>query len=142
MKKVKLQSNVTYDFHLIGVISNAREYTVCWSINQTLNIKLKKEDDVVLIKKNGERQMVSYSLFENDFIRYSLISNRVDGGDGRAFMPLLSALSHFDYFLKIEVLEEVEDLNSIYGKLREAARIDSILKLDVKKVKEKESLIF
>ncbi|WP_162555716.1 IPExxxVDY family protein [Reichenbachiella versicolor] len=142
MKKVKLQSDVNFDFHLIGIISNAREYTVCWSINHTLKIDLKKEPDIELVSRNDEKQMVSICVFENDFIRYSLVSNKVLVDSSQRFKPLLPTLAHFDYLLKVEVFEEVEDVKDVFMRLRDAEKIDSILKLDVRKIKEKESLIF
>ena len=142
MKKVQLHSDLGFDFHLIGLISSAREYTVCWSINESLGLELSKQKDLEVILKNDERQMVSNYVYEDDYTRYTLIWNKAWGTAGAGHKVFLASLSQFDYLLKIEEYESTLDLSSIIDSLRKAQRIDTMMKLDVGKIKEKESLIF
>ncbi|MGL1889428.1 MAG: IPExxxVDY family protein [Reichenbachiella sp.] len=142
MKKLKLKADYSFDFHLIGIISKSKEYAVSWGINQVLGIGLKKELDLVIEMKNQETLVVSNYIFENDVFRFSLIPNLVVTQNSKTQKNFVPSLGTFDYLLKIEEFEEASDLNSIFSKLRNAPKVDSIVKLDVSKIKEKESFLF
>ncbi|MFY0628127.1 MAG: IPExxxVDY family protein [Reichenbachiella sp.] len=142
MKKVKLQADYTYEFHLIGIVSNSKEYSVSWSINDALHLSLKKEKDLEIdLLKQGKIRVSNY-LYESNFMRYSLITNKILNSQDQIQRHFIPSLSSFDYLLKIEELEEVENIEVTFKKLRNAKNIDSIIKLDINKIKEKESFLF
>lgn len=91
---------------------------------------------------NGEKGIVGRHVFENNLIRYSLVSNKILNSHGHLIRHLAPSLGHFDFLLKIEELEKIDSIEATFVKLRNAPRIDSIAKLDVLNIKEKESLLF
>lgn len=75
-------------------------------------------------------------------MRFSLITNKILNSHDHSQRLLVPSLASFDYLLKIEEMEEVENIETIFAKLRNAQKIDSVIKLDVNKIKEKESFLF
>jgi hypothetical protein len=107
-----------------------------------LNVGMKKMPDLEVTSKDAGKLLVSNFVFEDDFRRFSLLTNKVvvvNSVTQKLFIPSLGA---FNYLLKIEEFEETSDVEEIFTQLRKAEKIDSIVKLDVKKVKEKESFLF
>ncbi|WP_420579850.1 IPExxxVDY family protein [Reichenbachiella sp.] len=142
VKKLKLKADYSYDFHLIGVISQSKDYTVSWAINKALDIGLRKESDLEVDLKNAEKLIVSNFVFENDFRRFTLLANKVLTETAMTQKLFVPSLGTFDYLLKIEEFEETSDLDMLFSALRRSEKIDSIVKLDVNKIKEKESFLF
>ncbi|SMD37296.1 hypothetical protein SAMN04488029_3335 [Reichenbachiella faecimaris] len=142
VKKLKLKADYSYDFHLIGIISQSKDYTVSWAINRALDIGLKKESDLEVDLKNAEKLTISNFVFENDFRRFTLLANKVLTETAMTQKLFVPSLGTFDFLLKIEEFEETSDLELLFTALRRSEKIDSIVKLDVKKIKEKESFLF
>lgn len=142
VKKLKLKADYSYNFHLIGIISQSKDYTVSWAINRALDIGLKKESDLEVDLKNADKLIVSNFVFENDFRRFTLLTNKVLTETAMTQKLFVPSLGTFDYLLKIEEFEETSDLEMLFSALRKSEKIDSIVKLDVNKIKEKESFLF
>lgn len=142
VKKLKLKAEYSYDFHLIGIISQSKDYTVSWAINRALDIGLKKESDLEVDLKNAEKLTISNFVFENDFRRFTLLTNKVLADTAKTQKLFVPSLGTFDFLLKIEEFEETSDLEMLFTALRRSEKIDSIVKLDVNKIKEKESFLF
>ncbi|UXP31280.1 IPExxxVDY family protein [Reichenbachiella agarivorans] len=142
VKRLKLHTNYSFDFHLIGIISKSKEYTVSWAINQALGIVLRKEVDLEIEMKSSGVMRVSNYTYENELLKFSLLSNTLITGPMATQKLLVPSLGSFDYLLKIEELEEISDLDVIFNQLRNTDKIDSLVKLDVNKIKEKESFLF
>lgn len=142
VKKLKLKADYSYNFHLIGIISQSKDYTVSWAINKALDVGLKKASDLEVDLKNAEKLTISNFIFENDFRRFTLLNNKVLANTAMTQKLFVPSLGTFDYLLKIEEFEETSDLEILFATLRKSEKIDSIVKLDVKKIKEKESFLF
>lgn len=142
VKKLKLKADYSYDFHLIGIISQSKDYTVSWAINKALGIGLSKESDLEVDLKNAEKLIVSNFVFENDFRRFTLLANKVLTETAMTQKLFVPSLGTFDFLLKIEEFEETSDLEMLFAALRRSEKIGSIVKLDVNKIKEKESFLF
>lgn len=142
MKKLKLKADYSYNFILIGIISQSKDYTVSWAINRALDIGLKKESDLEVDLKNAEKLTISNFVFENDFRRFTLLANKMVTETTMTQKLFVPSLGTFDFLLKIEEFEETSDLEMLFTALRRSEKIDSIVKLDVNKIKEKESFLF
>lgn len=142
VKKLKLKADYSYNFHLIGIISQSKDYTVSWAINKAMDIGLRKEPDLEVDLKNAEKLTISNFVFENDFRRFTLLNNKVIAENTMTQKLFVPSLGTFDFLLKIEEFEETSDLEILFSALRKSEKIDSIVKLDVNKIKEKESLLF
>ncbi len=125
----------------MGIVSRCRDYTVSWSINRSLGIELGKMPDMELGLGTG-KTFVSNFVFEDDFRRFTLLDNRILGSAGALRMLFAPSLWVFDFLLKIEECEDTLGLGMLFKGLREADKIASIVKLEVSKIKEKESFLF
>lgn len=142
VKKLKLNADYSYNFHLIGIISQSKDFTVSWAINKALDIGLKKESDLEVDLKNAEKLTISNFVFENDFRRFTLLNNKVVAESAMTQKLFVPSLGTFNFLLKIEEFEETSDLEVLFVALRKSEKIDSIVKLDVNKIKEKENFLF
>ena len=137
-KTIKLNAEFDYNFHLLGIISNAKEYTLSWAINNCTGIKLQKEDDLLIDLKNAKDLSVSNFSYKNESCSFFLIKNKLEEeieGEQVIFVP---SLKTFDYILKIESDNVNPSINDIFNTIRSLSQIQSVLKLDVNKIKEKE----
>lgn len=142
LKKIKLKTEYKYDFHLFGIMSKSKEYALTWSINQSSDMELKKMDDLVIEIKNDQKLTISNYHYQTESSQYYLISNRLVGGENDKHVLLAPSLKNFDYFLKMETENPDEEVSSIYSFIRNAINVESIVKLDVNKVKEKDNFFF
>ncbi len=149
----KLVLDYDYDFLLIGILSSAPDYKLCWGINKVLNIVLKKEKDLELQLHNNEKNeglqltfekpemTPQYSMYtyynEVTHLRYTVASNRSISG------LLIKEEQSVDFFLVVEGLHD--DLNKgdrIVNDLREQREIITAYKIDPNNLKSKQNLIF
>jgi hypothetical protein len=138
MKTIKLKAEFDYNFHLLGIISKVKEYTLSWAINNSIGIDLQKEEDLLIDLKNAKDLSISNYSYKNESCAFFLIKNKLEEeieGEQVIFAP---SLKTFDYILKIESGNADPSLNDIYNSIRSVSQIQSVLKLDVNKIKEKE----
>ncbi|MBN4081732.1 IPExxxVDY family protein [bacterium AH-315-C07] len=137
MSRKLLQLDYNYDFDLIGIVSSARIYKLCWDINNVLRFNLERIDDLQLthtklkidttfaryIQKNENDEELS------DF----LVANKSSAG------LLIPERKEADYFL---VLNTEYDVKDVSNKLKSLSSVQTVFTLDVSKLKSKENLVF
>ena len=141
-KTIKLKTEYKYDFHLFGIMSKSKEYALSWSINESSGMELKKMDDLEIDIKNEQKLTISNYQYQTESSQYYLVGNRLVGDENNGHVLLAPSLKTFDYLLKVETENEEEEVSSIYSLIRNAVNVESIVKLDVSKVKEKENFFF
>jgi hypothetical protein len=140
MKKAKLQIEPTFDFELLGIVSPIREYRMAWLVNQELELNLVKADDLELEFLNAEKlEIAQYFLsLPHGFIQ--LLKNKaINSTQHLAY--LLPELKNLDYFLLIQDETEELDLVSFMKKLAQNPLVQSIVRIDISKLKSKENLL-
>ena len=124
-------------FELIGLVSSIKEYKIAWILNNSLNIQLKKEDDILIDLINNDQLSVSnfnYKL-KKKYIR--LISNKLNMNNNNSKSHFISSLSKFDYLLQFsENFFEFESFN-IINELKRDNHIQFANFVDANKLKEK-----
>ncbi len=100
MKKIKLIPEENLSDTIIGISSLHQDFQVAWSLNNALEINLKKTQDISIRLKNGsELNTFSFSLFSHtdlDENYFHLLSNKDKGAN------LYSKYKNIDYFLIIK----------------------------------------
>ncbi len=137
-KTIRLKAEYDYNFHLLGIISKVKEYTLSWGINHAVGIDLKKEEDLEVGLKKGVKLKISNYSYQTENCGFYLIKNKLEEeieGEQVIFAP---SLKTFDYILKVESDDDSAPINEIYNAVRTADQVQSVLKLDVNKIKEKE----
>lgn len=140
MKKSKLQIEPDFDFKLLGIVSPIREYRMAWLINQELELNLVKADDLELEFLNAEKlEIAQYFLsLPHGFIQ--LLKNKAINST-QSLAYLIPELKNLDYFLLIQDETEELDLINFMKKLSRNPLVQSIVRIDISKLKSKENLL-
>ncbi len=134
-----LKFEIDLDFVLIAVTTSLKDYRICYLINKYLNFNFTKDNDlkVDLYQKS---EPVYFSLYkyqygesETDFF---FIANK--GTDG----SLIPEMREADYFIMIKNYIDNNDLERIIATLNKIPEIVAAVKIDPKKVKSRENLLF
>jgi len=140
MKKAKLQIEPAFDFELLGIVSPIREYRMAWLVNQELEINLVKADDLELEFLNSEKlEIAQYFLsLPHGFIQ--LLKNKALNSS-QQLAYLIPELKNLDYFLLVQDETEQLDLSNFMEKLSQNPLVQSIVRIDISKLKSKENLL-
>lgn len=135
---LKIREEDKFDFALIGIICHHRDYRLCMSLNNKLEINLSKQDEyVVFNNKRMEDQSFSFYEYVNDEDdRYNLISNKSLKGF------LLPEQNQIDYLFLIRYVRMEVDETEILKQLKQIPIILGAYKLDTAKLKSRENLVF
>jgi hypothetical protein len=134
-----LKFEIDLDFVLIAVTTSLKDYRVCYLINKHLNFNFTKADDLVVDIQPGAAA-VYFSLYlynweasETDFF---FIANK--GTDGY----LIPEMKKADYFVMIKNYIDDDDLDALITGLNRIPEIVAAVKIDPKKIKSRENLLF
>lgn len=140
MKKTKLLIDYEYDFTLLAVLSNVREYKLAWSINKQLHIRLVKENDLHLNFLSQQNLIVSNYKFATEHTTFRLLKNKSVQDGSNAF--LIPELRGFDYLIMIQGVGDFFEGMNIEQALKDIPLIQYISKVNINQLKSKENLIF
>ncbi len=139
MNRKTLKFEIDLDFVLIAITTSLRDYRICHHINKRLNFNFTKKPDleVDIIKGAGP---VLFSLYqyhweasETDFY---FIANK--GSEGY----LVPEMRKADYFIMIKNYIDDTDLDKLISDLNKIQEIVAAVKIDPKKIKSRENLLF
>jgi hypothetical protein len=139
LNRKNLKFEIDFDFILIAITSSLKDYRICYLINRYLNFNFTKLDDLKL--DIGQLNCpVLFSLYhynwestETDFF---FIGNK--GSDGY----LVPEMREADYFILIKNYIDDDDLESMISALNKIPEIVAAVKIDPKKIKSRENLLF
>lgn len=134
-----LKFEIDFDFVLIAITTSLKDYRVCYLINKSLNFNFIRTNDLAVDIYQGA-EPVLFSLFhyqwettETDFY---FIGNK--GSDGYLVPEIKSA----DYFLMIRNYIDDDDLENMISAINKIPEIVAAVKIDPKKIKSRENLLF
>ncbi len=135
---LKISEEDKFDFALIGIICHHRDYRLCMSLNNKLEINLSKQEEyVVFNNKRMEDQTFSFYEYVNEEDdRYNLISNKSLKGF------LLPEQNQIDYLFLIRYVRMEVDATEILKQIKQIPIILGAYKLDTSKLKSRENLVF
>ena len=134
-----LKFEIDLDFVLIAVTTPLKDYRICYLINRYLNFNLAKADDLkVEIVPNTDPVLFSMYVYnwEASDTDFYFIANK--GSDGY----LIPEMRKTDYFLMIKNYIDEDDLDNLVSSLNRIAEIVAAVKIDPKKIKSRENLLF
>jgi len=139
LNKKFLKFEIDLDFVLIALTSPLKDYRICYLINKSLNFNFTKSPDLSVDIQQGVGQVL-FSLYhynwettETDFY---FMANK--GSDGY----LVPEMKKADYFLLIKNYIDEKDLDDILTALNKIPEIVAAVKIDPKKIKSRENLLF
>ena len=137
--KYVLEEEYDYDFKLIGISCHAKDYRLCWAINNQLKLELEKEDKDLEILSDNPFEGSSHSIYsffeEEDQNEYFLIANR----DSAGFLIPEQRQADFVFMIKNTLPVNADE---ILSKLREIDQVLTAFEIDVENLKSKKNLIF
>jgi len=139
LSRKNLKFEIDFDFILIAVTCSLKDYRICYLINKYLNFNFTRTEDLELDIGVAGRAVL-FSLFhfswettETDFY---FIANK--GSDGY----LVPEMREADYFIIIKNYIDDDDLENIISALNKIPEIVAAVKIDPKKIKSRENLLF
>jgi hypothetical protein len=140
MKKAKLLVEPTFDFELLGLVSPIREYRMAWLINQEMDLNLVKAEDLELEFLNSPKLEISQYFLSLPHGFIQLLKNKaLNSSQQLAF--LIPELKNLDYFLLVQDETEQIQLSTFIDQLSKNSLIQSIVRIDISKLKSKENLL-
>lgn len=137
MSKTLLTLDDDYDFSLIGISCHAKDYRICWELNNSLKIALVRSSDYEINKKN---EVSSFSFYEfNDTINYLdfyLIANKSSKG------YLISEQKTIDFFLLLKGNISNNQLNNFLTKVKNIEIVLTAFIINPENLKSKQNLLF
>ena len=137
-KKVhKLDYKPEFEFDLIGISSHENDYRVSWALNNNLNTRLTRDNDLE-IKTTGNEEIAKFSKYayheEEDYISYYLIANRCNN----AF--LLEEFKNLDFFLLMKGEYGNHFIEDLVKKIKQINIITIAFNIDLSTIKSKSKL--
>jgi hypothetical protein len=134
-----LKFEIDFDFVLIAITTSLKDYRICYLIKKSLNFNFTRSNDLSVDIYQGA-EPVLFSLFhyqwettETDFY---FIGNK--GSDGYLVPEIRSA----DYFIMIRNYIDDDDLDSLVSTINKIPEVVAAVKIDPKKIKSRENLLF
>lgn len=139
MNRKFLKFEIDLDFVLIAVTTSLKDYRICYLINKYLNFNFVKTDDLSVDIHPGAPP-VYFSLYEYNWeaseTDFFFIGNK--GSDGY----LIPEMKKADYFLMIKNYIDDKDLDDLISALNKIPEVVAAVKIDPKKIKSRENLLF
>lgn len=140
MKKSRLLVEHSFDFVLLALLSDLKEYKLAWLLNHLLDIRLVKENDVRLEFTNEQNLQISNYLFATEHSCLRLLVNRSVGEEVSRF--LVPELKQFDYLLLFEGEGDAFDADEAEKLIKQDPSIQYVNRVEVSALQSKENLIF
>jgi hypothetical protein len=139
LNRKNLKFEIDFDFVLIALTTSLKDYRICYLINKYLNFNFARADDLKLeIGLTGGPALFSlykYS-WESTETDFYFIGNK--GSDGY----LIPEMRGTDYFILIRYYIDDDDLDNIISALNKIPEIVAAVKIEPKKIKSRENLLF
>jgi len=136
MTKLTLEIHDEYAYMAFGIVSTSRSHRVCWMLNKSLKLELKRDSDLEIFSKNkASRHHAYYSYIdENLQIRYRLIENK------KGVSLFLPEVKNADFVLIIDLSNEIEQ-TAIIEKLRATGTILMAFEIDLDALRLKQNIL-
>ncbi len=139
MNRKTLKFEIDLDFVLIAITTSLRDYRTCHYINKRLNFGFTKSPDLELHLINGAGPAY-FSLYEYNWeaseTDFYFIANK--GSDGY----LIPEMRKVDFFIMIKNYITDNELEKVLAELNKIQEIVAAVKIDPKKIKSRENLLF
>ena len=139
--QLKIVSEVPEHLSVLGINSSQKDYRVAHFLNKTLEIVLKREEDLTMINKRkyeSENIFFPFFRFEDELLR--LIFYLVKNQSGKiGFIP---SLKKTDYLFLADGYESDLYLNEKLGLIKEIPVVEAAYVIPPEKIKNRTNLFF
>jgi hypothetical protein len=127
-----------FDFKLIGIVSQQRDYRLCHFLNQQLGLHLRRAGDYEIVRPQN-RQVLAFALYKYepaDAPHYYLFSNTAEGGF------LVPEYRHIDYFLMVKEYQHTVQEESLTDNIKRIPLVLGAYVVQAESLRTRENLIF
>jgi len=142
MAKNRLTNEEYIDFELIGIVTTVKEYKLVWHVNQALGLDLTKQSDITIEFSGNNRFYISNFLFKTEFLKVSLLKNRLVIKANSGAQHLIEELKQFDYLLKYHDQTEQTNMKDVLSLLKSTGVVEYAAILAPELIKSRDNLIF
>lgn len=138
MIKKFLKLELDFDFKLIAITSQIKDYRLCFLINKFTEFDFRKVEDLEISFKNTPKKHFSRYVYcpQNVECEFVFLANK--GSDSF----LIPEMKNVDYFILIKEFIDEEDQDLFLSQLKGIKEIQAVVELNPEKLKSKENLIF
>jgi hypothetical protein len=140
MKKKRLDIDYSYDFELIGIISPLKGYKLAWEINNRLEVKLIKDNDLQISFKKGVENSFSYFSYQVEGNVLKLFRNKPNDQEFAKNL-LVPEYPHFDFILLTQS-DDIGKSNRLQEVLRTIPSVELVAFIPLTALKSKDHFIF
>ncbi len=140
MKKTKLFVEPDFDFELLGLVSPVKDYKMAWLINRELDLNLVKSEDIQIEFLSSAQLEISQYLLSLPHGFIQLLKNKALN-TSQQLAYLIPELRNLDYFLLVQDQTQQTSITTFVDHLAKNPYIQSVVRLDISKIKSKENLL-
>lgn len=125
-----------YDFQLIGICSQSKDYKMAWELNRALSIGLERDPNnfqIILGKSNSEHPIFRFQC-EQSHVEYELIANKGTSGF------LIPEKKQVPYFLLVYA-NILMPVGTIVNSIKNQTDVSLCFEVDIESLMNKENLI-
>lgn len=136
MAKLILEIEDEYAFMVFGIVSTSRSHRLCWMLNKSLNLDMKRGSDIEIFSKaKTSRHHAFFDFFDELLhIKYRLIENR------KGISLFLPEIKNADYLLIVDHTNELVEAE-IVEKLRSTGTVLMAFKIGLESLKLKQNIL-
>ena len=136
MPRTILRIEYDYDFYLLALVSPIKDYRLCWMLNRSCDLDLKKQGDLE-INSHKNKKLVYFSVYKDDInqAHYNVISNKLMGE------WLIPELKEADYFMMLRGNTSVKERESLLEKVKMDPEIQMAFEVNPTKLKSRQNLL-
>ena len=101
MKTFTLDVEYECDFALFGLVSSTRDYTLAWTLNRALRLRLIKQPDLLLNLFSQGRLVFTHYLHATESLTLRLLRNRSIAPSSLKKPYLAPDIKEYDYLLAV-----------------------------------------
>lgn len=142
MAVLTLDFEYDYEFQLIGLISDVKEYKLAWLVNRLMGINLKKAKDLEFLFTGNKVLLISNFVVEEEHYTIRLLKNKAYNSSGIAKPYLLPEVKNYDYIIQIDGEYSKITLEDLKKAFKNYAIVQYSEIIDINTLKSKENLVY
>jgi len=137
-KKKVIHAETEFEGILLGIVTQLRDYQLCWHLNKMMNFEMKMMNDLEIThKKKNKTALFSWFKYEDelDKLMVYLISNRHSGE------YLLPEMKQADFIFMVQGEVTEERRKEIFNGIKQINAVQLTIDIKYNKLKSKANLV-
>jgi hypothetical protein len=141
MKTFTLDVDYECDFALFGLVSSTRDYTLAWTLNRALRLRLIKQPELLLNLLSRGRLVFTHYLYATETLTFRLLRNRSVAPSNLKKPFLAPDIKEYDYLLAVSNGTGALADEELIQQLTALDAVQYVCQFDPNTLKYKENLI-